>query len=273
MFGSTFSVAPLSSLEPTSATLFVSPAHAAAAASAVVPEETHTPAAAIAASAAIVNIISLTPPWASASSSVSVDVISIDDEEIILTPELASAASSASIGVIAGESSDLTPSEGSATGSAHGPTVVLGNITTTPAFAVAASSAQVTVSESVIIAAHQIISIQSYIRNYQNFVAYQTEAGELKVAKGYGPSPPTTSAAATDTIVAISSYIRAMDSYVVYENGRGEVMVAKGYGPTAVTSPAATDVMSIYSYESPGGTQVVVTENGAGTIKISKDPR
>ena len=64
-----------------------------------------------------------------------------------------------------------------------------------------------------------------------------------------------------------------MDSYVVYENGRGEVMVARGYGPTAASSPAATDVMSIYSYESTGGTQFVVTENGAGVVKVAKNPQ
>ena len=273
MFGNGFSSSPFSALEPTSATLFVSPAHAAAAASAVVPEETHTPAVASAASTAVANIFSFTPPWASASSSALVDIVSLNNTTIVLTPSPASAASSGSIGAVVGESTDVTPAESSATGSAHGPTVVLGNITTTPAFAAAASSAQVTVSESLIIAAHQIISIKSYIRNYQNFVAYQTESGDLRVTKGYGPSAPTTSTAATDTVISIGSYIRAMDSYVVYENGRGEVIVSKGYGPTAATAPAATDIMSLYSYESASGTQVVVTENGAGVVKISKNPQ
>jgi hypothetical protein len=148
--------------------------------------------------------------------------------------------------------------------------VVLGNISFTPAVASVASTAFVNVGVSVVTSSHQIISILSVVRNYDNQVLYQTEAGDLKVSSGYGPAPPDTSSAADDTIISISSYIRYLDSHVVWENGLGEINVGRGYGPANPAATAATDIMAIYSYESQGGDQFVVTETGGGAVKVSR---
>ena len=50
-------------------------------------------------------------------------------------------------------------------------------------------------------------------------------------------------------------------------------MVGKAYGPPAATTADATDITAIYSYETQGGTRAVVTQNGAGVVKLSRNPQ
>ena len=226
-----------------------------------------------AAATAVANVLTFNAPEAIAVTSAplfGVVIVESGAGSTIVLPDHAEAATSSLLSVVSGEVTSVTPVDASSVSSAEGPTTVLGTISTTPAHAPAVATASINVGTSVATFGHKIISIQSIIRNYDNQVIYQTEVGDIKVGTGYGPTPPTTSAAANDTIISINSYVRYMDSHVVFENGLGEIKVSRGYGPTNPAAADATDIVSIYSFESLGGDQFVVTQTGAGAVKVSR---
>jgi len=269
MFGKGFSNAPFSSQSIEASTSFIAPAFASAVATAQTNTQTQVPAVASAVSSAVVNIISVVPAWASADTSASVDIVVVDTV-IGLTPVHAEVSTSALVGRIAGEVVAATPDVASVVASATLSAVIGGTLNYTPVVASAAATAYVAAT---ILSDQKLISLHSYIHHYTNFVAYQTESGDIRISRGFGPSEPTTSSAGPDTVISIESYIKSLNNYVVYENGRGEIMVGKAYGPPEAITVAATEIAAIFSYETAGGTQVVVTENGAGVIKLSKNPQ